>query len=149
MIASADEPTVKTYTFKTFDSPTNQLQADVHRPSGDAVRPVIVFIHGGALMMGSRQMTPRPDSLLEALLNAGYVVVSIDYRLARRLGRLMLGLAGALLGGMVVHVARLDFGWGPVLVRYEELLFSLVGAVFLIIVVRLIRSSAVKKSANK
>ena len=82
LAASAAEPTVKTYILKTFDSATNQLQADVHRPSGDTVRPVIVFIHGGALMMGNRKMTPGPGSLLEALLNAGYVVVSIDYRLA-------------------------------------------------------------------
>jgi acetyl esterase/lipase len=82
LIAFADGPTVKTYTFKTIDSSTNRLQADVHRPPGDGVRPVIVFIHGGALMMGSRQMTSSPGSLLEALINAGYVVVSIDYRLA-------------------------------------------------------------------
>jgi len=32
--------------------------------------------------MGGRAMTAKPGSLLEALLNAGYVVVSIDYRLA-------------------------------------------------------------------
>jgi acetyl esterase/lipase len=73
---------MKTYTFKTFDSATNALQADVHQPPGDLVRPVIVFIHGGALMMGGRQLSAKPGSLLEALLNAGYVVVSIDYRLA-------------------------------------------------------------------
>jgi acetyl esterase/lipase len=79
-IGGADGPTVDTYTFKTVG--TNELKADVHRPAGDAVRPVIVFIHGGALMMGSRAITPRPGSLLEAMLNAGYVVVSIDYRLA-------------------------------------------------------------------
>ena len=82
LMAFAEGPTVKTYTFKALDSPANQLQADVHRPPGDTVRPVIVFIHGGALMMGSRQMTPSPGTLLEVLLNAGYVVVSIDYRLA-------------------------------------------------------------------
>ena len=68
---------------------------------------------------------------------------------AGRLGRLMLGLTGALLGGTVVHAARLDFGWGPVLVRYEELLFSLAGAVFLIVVARLILSSATKKKPAK
>ena len=82
IVAIAEEPTVKTYTFKRFDSQTNQLQADVHRPAGDAIRPAIVFIHGGALMMGSRGMTPKPGSLLKTLLDAGYVVVSIDYRLA-------------------------------------------------------------------
>ena len=76
----AEPPTVKTHTFKTVG--TNELRADVHRPAGDTVRPVIVFIHGGALMMGDRSMTPRSGSLLAALLDAGYAVVSIDYRLA-------------------------------------------------------------------
>src|SRR5262249_32858510 len=60
----------------------NALQADVYRPPDDLVRPVIVFIHGGALMMGGRQMNAKPGSLFVTLLDAGYVVVSIDYRLA-------------------------------------------------------------------
>jgi len=55
-----------------------------------------------------------------------------------KLGRLLLGLAGAFVGGMVVNVARIDFGMGPVLIRYEELLFSLIGAVALIVVARMI-----------
>lgn len=66
-----------------------------------------------------------------------------------KLGRLLLGLAGAFIGGMIVHIGRIDFGLGPVLIRYEELLFSLVGAVVLIIVVRLFRSGAKKKSVQK
>jgi len=73
---------VKTYAYKILDSQRIRLQANVHRLPGDAVRPVIVFIHGGALMMGDRKMTPKAGSLLQALLDAGYVVVSIDYRLA-------------------------------------------------------------------
>src|SRR6266850_8498754 len=75
LMAAANEPTVKTYTFKTLGSQGNDLQADVHLPPGDAVRPVIIFIHGGALMMGGRQMTPKPGSLLAAMLDAGYAIV--------------------------------------------------------------------------
>src|SRR5258706_4472906 len=82
LLGEADEATLKTYTYKILAPQANDLQADVHSPAGDAVRPVIIFIHGGALMMGDRKMTPRPGSLLETMLNAGYVVVSIDYRLA-------------------------------------------------------------------
>jgi len=52
LIGAADEPTVKTYAYKILDSQGTHLQADVHRLPGEAVRPVIVFIHGGALMMG-------------------------------------------------------------------------------------------------
>ena len=47
---------------------------------GDEVRPVVVWIHGGALIMGHRGGIDR--ALLGALTKAGYVVVSIDYRLA-------------------------------------------------------------------
>jgi acetyl esterase/lipase len=80
--ASADEPTMKTYTFKALSDQTNGLQADVHRPPGDAPRPVVIFIHGGALMMGDRKLSSRPGSVLKTLLDARYTVVSIDYRLA-------------------------------------------------------------------
>ena len=79
---TADELSLKTYDFKTLKGPGSPLQADVYRPSGDALRPVVVFIHGGALMMGDRKINLKPGSLFEALLNAGYVIVSIDYRLA-------------------------------------------------------------------
>ena len=55
-------------------------------------------------------------------------------------GRLGLGLTGAFLGGIVVHLGQFDFGWGPVLIRYEELFFSLVGAVLIVAVGRRVRS---------
>ncbi len=62
-----------------------------------------------------------------------------------KLGRLLLGLTGAFLGGVAVHVTNVDFGMGPVLIRYEELLFSFAGAIVLLIVARLLRSGATKK----
>ncbi len=81
---SADEVDVakRTFTYKTIDKTTNQLQADVYRSADDQVKPVIIFIHGGALMMGGRGQSTKPGSLFDVLLRAGYVVVSIDYRLA-------------------------------------------------------------------
>lgn len=39
-----------------------------------------------------------------------------------------LGLLGALIGGVIVKLTELDFGLGPVLIRYEDLLVSLIGA---------------------
>ena len=65
------------------------------------------------------------------------------------LGRLLLGLAGAFIGGMVVHVARIDFGWGPVLIRYEELLFSMLGAIVLLVASRFIRARMSKNPKAK
>jgi len=62
-----------------------------------------------------------------------------------RLGRLALGLAGAFLGGIIVNVLKVDFGWGPVLIRYEELFFSLVGAILIVLVGKIISSRMKKK----
>ena len=61
-----------------------------------------------------------------------------------RAGRLLWGLGGAFIGGMIVHVAKLDFGWGPVLIRYEELLFAFLGAVILLVLTRFLRSKSSK-----
>lgn len=57
-----------------------QIKADVYRPAAAGPTPVLVFIHGGCLMYGSRQnINPQQ---LELYLGAGYTVVAIDYRLA-------------------------------------------------------------------
>ncbi len=56
------------------------IRADVYRSPGAEVRPVVLWIHGGALIMGSRHGIER--AFLDSLIKAGYVVVSIDYRLA-------------------------------------------------------------------
>lgn len=86
---SADEVSVtkQTFTYKISANSTNQLQADVHRAADVTVKPVVIFIHGGALMMGGRGASTKPGSLFDALLQAGYAVVSIDYRLAPQVKR--------------------------------------------------------------
>lgn len=68
----------KTFTYKTVAK--CDIKADVYGQSDDGVRPVIIWIHGGALIMGNRGQIDR--ALMTKLLKAGYVVVSIDYRLA-------------------------------------------------------------------
>src|SRR4029077_10137160 len=68
----------KTYTYKKVGQ--CEIKADIYEPSGDQPRPAIVWIHGGALIMGHRGQVDQ--ALLSKLLRAGYAVVSIDYRLA-------------------------------------------------------------------
>ena len=63
-----------------------------------------------------------------------------------QIGRLVLGLAGAFLGGIVAHVGHFDFGWGPVLIRYEELFFSLVGAILIVAAGKILRYRIKRKS---
>lgn len=66
-----------------------------------------------------------------------------------KLGRLLLGLSGAFLGGMVVRVTNLDFGWGLVRIRYEELLVSFLGAILLVVLARIILPRARKKAPEQ
>ncbi len=56
------------------------IKADVYRRAGKGIRPAVMWIHGGALIFGSRD-TVRPDQL-QRYLDAGFVLISIDYRLA-------------------------------------------------------------------
>jgi acetyl esterase/lipase len=67
-----------TYYYKLVDD--CRIKADVYGASGDVSRPGVVWIHGGALIVGHRGGIDR--ALLGALVAAGHVVVSIDYRLA-------------------------------------------------------------------
>jgi acetyl esterase/lipase len=71
--------TPTTYIYKTVRD--CQIKADVYRPSsGSTPTAVIVYIHGGCLIYGSRKDINQRQ--LELYLQAGYAVVSIDYRLA-------------------------------------------------------------------
>ena len=56
------------------------IKADVHRADDNALRPVVVWIHGGALIVGHREGIDH--RVRQMMLDAGYVLVSIDYRLA-------------------------------------------------------------------
>jgi acetyl esterase/lipase len=70
----------KTYTYKKIGD--IELKADVYSPAVAAPKlPVVIYIHGGGLIFGSRENQPAAP-LRKALLDAGYVIVAIDYRLA-------------------------------------------------------------------
>lgn len=76
--AGETDAKARTYTYKIVgDLP---IKADVYRRPGDDVRPVIVWIHGGALITGNRG-GPNLEQR-KRYLDAGYTIVSIDYRLA-------------------------------------------------------------------
>lgn len=77
---AADETpwTQETFVYKTV-GPT-KIEAEVYRPGGTQPRPAIVWIHGGALIMGSRHGVPK--DIIELARSNNYVLVSLDYRLA-------------------------------------------------------------------
>ena len=68
-----------TVTYREIDG--HKILADVYRPQDAKIRPVIVWIHGGALIMGNRDLE-KSDFLLAFAEAEGCAVVSVDYRLA-------------------------------------------------------------------
>ncbi len=68
----------RTYTYKRVQK--HEIRADVYLAGEGTARPVIVWIHGGGLIMGGRGDIPKWH--LERYVDAGYTVVSIDHRLA-------------------------------------------------------------------
>jgi acetyl esterase/lipase len=68
----------KIHTFKTVGD--MKIQADVYRADDMQTRPVVVWLHGGALIVGSRSGVPK--QLLDLCRSDGFALVSFDYRLA-------------------------------------------------------------------
>ena len=73
-----DAWTKHTLVYKTV-GPT-KIEADVLCRPGDRPRPAVVWIHGGALIMGSRDGVPR--DVVKLCRERNYVLISIDYRFA-------------------------------------------------------------------
>ncbi len=67
-----------TVTYKSVGSCA--IQADVYRLPNSTKSPIVLWIHGGALILGDRRMIPAQH--VERLLREGFAVVSVDYRLA-------------------------------------------------------------------
>jgi acetyl esterase/lipase len=74
----ATEIRKQTFTYKTVG--TLPIKVDVLRADDRTVRPVVVWIHGGALINGHRESIPA--LLKDPLMEGGCILVSIDYRLA-------------------------------------------------------------------
>jgi len=69
----------QTFVYKTVGG--KALAADVMGGKAGELRPCVMWIHGGGLIFGSRTISPRPF-LARALTDRGFVVVSVDHRLA-------------------------------------------------------------------
>ena len=72
----SDEQIVKTtYIYKEVDGV--KLQADLCKvKDSNSLKPVVVWLHGGALIWGSKNSLPAEQ--MKFYLEAGYSVISID-----------------------------------------------------------------------
>lgn len=61
-----------------YASTSAAQKLDIYLPAGNGPFPVVVVIHGGGFMVGDK----ANPALGDALLDAGYAVASVNYRLA-------------------------------------------------------------------
>lgn len=76
--AAGQDLSKTTYVYKNAGG--HEIKLDVMRPPDQSLRPVVLYIHGGALIFGNR--TGINAEQLRRYISAGFAVVSIDYRLA-------------------------------------------------------------------
>jgi acetyl esterase/lipase len=67
----------QTYIYKSVEG--TPIKADAYWMPHSGKQPVILWLHGGALVFGSREQIPAAQ--VEKYVRAGFVVVAIDYRL--------------------------------------------------------------------
>ncbi len=77
-ILDAQTAGLQSFVYKTASA--CEIRADVHGAAAGVQKPAVMWIHGGALIVGSRKSLG--GKFHQAILDAGYAVVSIDYRLA-------------------------------------------------------------------
>jgi acetyl esterase/lipase len=79
---SFGEGTLTGLTYCTIDGTADKM--DVYVPAASKPRPlpVVVHVHGGGWVSGTRSSGERFAQVKQTLLDRGYLVVSLDYRLA-------------------------------------------------------------------
>jgi acetyl esterase/lipase len=85
------EPTFEGLLYRTRTGRGIPPKVDVYMPAGQGPHPSVILVHGGAYLVGSRNMKPM-RFLASELVKAGFAVASMDYRMVLRGGRFKEGL---------------------------------------------------------
>ena len=83
-----------------------------------------------------RRLKNRTPDELVAWALMGLLVGGLVYRFSNlsQITTILIGLVGAFIGGILANVLQLDLGLAPVLIRYEDLICSLIGGLGLFFV---------------
>ena len=93
-----------------------------------------------------RLVNRTPDQIV-AWVIMGLLVGGLIQQFSKlnKVTTLLLGLAGAFIGGIIASVTGFNLDLGPVLVRYEELLASFVGGALIVLGAKLLASRKAQK----
>ena len=130
--------------------------ADVTRTIQDTGQTALNEVESLWKRIDDRRLKNRTPDELVAWALMGLLVGGLIYRITKlgQVPTIVTGLAGAFLGGILANAFKLNFGIGPVLVRWEDLICSMIGGfVVLFVCGKLLRkstpASAAKKPAEK
>jgi acetyl esterase/lipase len=92
---------------KNRDGAPLSLALDIFGPEGDNLekRPLVLVLHGGSFIQGSRQDVEETANLLASL---GYVTATVSYRIGIRITDIFLGLLDSVLAAEAVAMATQD-----------------------------------------
>jgi len=77
------------------------------------------------------------------------IFTNLQPTLTGNLGRLLLGLAGAFIGGFFLRLTGVKLGLGKIVINYDEMIFALGGAILLLIIGRLFGVKSKKKAGGQ
>lgn len=72
----------KDIVYREIDGQKQMLNVYIPASVGDGIAPAVIYVHGGGWMAGDRNMAFGGKRDCVPLIAAGFVVVTIDYRLA-------------------------------------------------------------------
>jgi uncharacterized membrane protein YeaQ/YmgE (transglycosylase-associated protein family) len=98
-----------------------------------------------------RRLKNRTPDELVAWALMGLLVGGLVYRFSHlsQVTTILIGLVGAFIGGILANVFQIDLGMGPVLIRYEDLLCSLIGGLGLFFVWKWLKGRMAPATAPK
>jgi len=113
---------------------TNELAQTVGATATEVTQTALNKVDVLWKRIDEKRLKNRTFDELVAWALMGLLVGAILYRIKKsgQVTMMVLGLLGAFLGGILSNVFQLDLGLGPVLIRYEDLLCSLLGGLVLL-----------------
>ncbi|HTL59900.1 MAG TPA: hypothetical protein VL361_29785 [Candidatus Limnocylindrales bacterium] len=130
-LCGAADPDTSSAAAPTPDgSKTNEVRQAIHEKGQAAVGKAEELWQA----IDEKRLKNRTPDELVAWVIMGCLVGGLLFRFGKRgqLTSIVLGLVGSFIGGIVAHVAQLNFGLGPVLITYEDLICTLAGGLLML-----------------
>ena len=132
----------------SFDEKVGTAATDVSQGVKNARQTALTKIELLWQRIDERRLKNRTRDELVAWVIMGLLVAGLLYRFTQlnQVVAFFFGLIGSFIGGVVAHLTQIDLGFGPVLIRYEDLFCALIGGVLILVIARLV---AKRREAKK